>query len=439
MILINNIRRKLFWLVDFLNGADVYKNYKEIKFLFENYFFPDAIKMRQTYLEGILNFARKNVPYYRQFSKRSFLEDFPVINKNIIRDNQNLFFTDGFKLKKFHKVTTSGSTGAPLTIWQDRKKRIRHTAENIYFSELAGYIIGTRLYYLRVWNRVNKKSFFESLLQNIVMVDASDLSERNFELFLKEIERDSKTKSILAFSSTFEALAQYIVRTSRKIRTKVNCLLTISETLPEGARNILKEAFQCPVISRYSNMENGFLAQQCGDESGEYHVNTTGFHIELLHPEKDEPVQEGEAGRIIVTDLFNYAMPIIRYDTGDIAILSEKSACGRFGPVFVSVEGRRVDYIYNTEGKLLSPHVITNTMWEYSSEIKQFQFIQNGKNDYILKLNCRDSYFTRENELLSDVKKFLGADAKIKFEYINEIPQLASGKRKKIINNLLQK
>jgi len=207
MILINNIRRKLFWLVDFLNGADVYKNYKEIKFLFENYFFPDAIKMRQTYLEGILNFARKNVPYYRQFSKGSFLEDFPVINKNIIRDNQNLFFTDGFKLKKFHKVTTSGSTGAPLTIWQDRKKRIRHTAENIYFFELAGYIIGTRLYYLRVWNRVNNKSFFESLLQNIVMVDASDLSERNFELFLKEIERDSKTKSILAFSSTFEALA----------------------------------------------------------------------------------------------------------------------------------------------------------------------------------------------------------------------------------------
>lgn len=428
-------RVHIFWLTDLVRRGAVRHHYNEIKSIIENPETTSVREKRQSYLNNTLYHAVLQVPFYRNFSGFVSLQDFPVINKSILRERQESFFAEGFLRDNLHKVTTSGSTGAPLTVWQDRTKRARHTAENIFFSELAGFPLGSRLYYLRVWNEINRKSFLQGLSQNIVMQDAGDLSDQSLESFIRKLEKDNSTKSVLAFSSTFEALAMYLARRQEKINTRVNCLITISETLPKGARAVLKDAFRCPVISRYSNMENGFLAQQCGDESGEYHINTSGFHIELLHPDKDEPLAEGEAGRVVVTDLFNFAMPVIRYDTGDLAVFSSKSACGRPGPVFSSVEGRRVDFIYDTSGNLLSPHVITNTMWKYSGEVRQFQFIQNGRYDYVLKLNLTGTSPAREAQLKDDLTKYLGSNAVISLEYVEEIPLLASGKRKKIVNN----
>jgi phenylacetate-CoA ligase len=154
-----------------------------------------------------------------------------------------------------------------------------------------------------------------------------------------------------------------------------------------------------------------------------------------LHPDRDEPVNPGETGRIVVTDLFNYAMPLIRYDTGDMAVLSEQSVCGASGLVFTKVEGRRVDFIYDTTGNLLSPHVITNTMWKYAEVVKQFQFVQMAQNGYRINLNCGNNKFGQIDTLLSDLKSFVGKDANIEIVFVDDIPALASGKRKKIVNN----
>lgn len=438
MNLSESLRADFFWVLDFVKGNRVKRNLNETSSILANPNLPETRALIESNLDQLLKHASATVPFYKKFHGFNSLKDFPVINKNIIRDNQRDFLSVNFFAKKLHKVTTSGSTGAPLTVWQDKIKRYRHVAENIYFSEIAGYKLGTRLYYLRVWNEINRKSLINRLTQNIIPIDVSDLSERNLEKILSQIENDKSQKTVLAFSSTFEAIAQHLVKNSRRISAGVNSLITISESLPEGARKVLKLSFGCPVISRYSNMENGFIAQQCCDECGEYHINVAGFYVELLHPDKDEPVNDFEKGRIVVTDLFNYAMPLIRYDTGDIGIKSEKSVCGIPGPVFLSVEGRRVDFIYDTKGRLLSPHVITNTMWRYASVIRQFQFIQNGKNEYVIRLNCGGSDFKERESLLNSMKYFLGENASISIEIVNEIPSLVSGKRKKIVNNYNQ-
>ena len=92
-----------------------------------------------------------------------------------------------------------------------------------------------------------------------------------------------------------------------------------------------------------------------------------------------------------------------------------------------------MDAIYNTKGDLLSSFVITNGMWNYS-ELLQYQFIQRGSKEYTFKLNI-DGYFTRENKLVNEFKSYLGIDAKINIEYVDEIPLLSSGKRRKVINS----
>jgi phenylacetate-CoA ligase len=141
-------------------------------------------------------------------------------------------------------------------------------------------------------------------------------------------------------------------------------------------------------------------------------------------------VKNGMSGRIVITDYFNKAMPLIRYDTGDIGIVNidEES----YELVLKKVEGRKMDMVFNTSGNLVSSFTITNNMWFYP-EIKQYQFIQLTLESYKFKLNT-DQRFNREAELINEFKKHFGSDADITIEYVHEIPLLNSGKRRKVIN-----
>lgn len=436
MLLIEKARNQAFWIKDRITGGRARKHFKEIKFLSENCGGAKANELHVKYLTQLLDHAVSTTEYYSRLKNYNSLSDFPVVDKSIVRSDFDKFLSDAFEHQELKKATTSGSTGAPFTVFKDKNKVLRHHTENIYFSGQLGYQLGTRLYYLRVWNQINRKSPMLGWLQNIIMQDASDLSDKNFDDLISELRLDKSTKSILAFASTLEAFSMYLSRKNNRLRdVNVSSIISISETLPEGAKEILKNTFSCPVVCRYSNIENGFLAQQCIAENNEYHLNLASFHFEILHPDRDEAVKPGEIGRVVVTDLFNYALPLIRYNTGDMAILAEKSACGFPGPVFTKVEGRRVDFIYSTTDTILSPHVITNTMWKYASVVRQFQFIQNSRDQFQIKLNCGNNKFEQSEALVSDLKAFVGEDAKIEVQFVDDIPMLSSGKRKKIINN----
>jgi len=133
---------------------------------------------------------------------------------------------------------------------------------------------------------------------------------------------------------------------------------------------------------------------------------------------------------VVVTDLFNYSMPMIRYDTGDIACFENNKDNI---PAFKKVEGRKVDVVYNTKGELLSLHVIGSLMAKYS-DLKQFQFIQEGKTDYVIRLNTAVE-FQSVSQLVRECKACLGENSHIQVAYLDEIPLLASGKRREVVNN----
>ncbi len=139
-------------------------------------------------------------------------------------------------------------------------------------------------------------------------------------------------------------------------------------------------------------------------------------------------------GRIVVTDMFNRAMPMIRNDTGDLGILGKSEKDRRINQVFKKVEGRKMDAIYDVKGEVVSSFTITNSMWKYS-ELAQYRFIQISTNKYKFKLNSLEK-FRRENELVEEFKGYLGNDVEIKVEYIDEIPLLSNGKRKKVLNKM---
>lgn len=125
-------------------------------------------------------------------------------------------------------------------------------------------------------------------------------------------------------------------------------------------------------------------------------------------------------------------MPMIRYDTGDLAAIETIEINGRRKKCLTQFSGRKVDVIFDTSGNSISPHLITNEMWSFT-DIKQFQLIQKSEKDYLLKLNA-DKDFSRDFEIDRALTQHLGEDAVITIEKVDEIPVLSSGKRRYIVN-----
>lgn len=378
-------------------------------------------------LARLLKTTTESVDAYKGYKKITDLSQFPVINKNILREKLESHLSSKYDRARLVKTTTSGSTGTPFTIYFNADKIKRHRAALMYWNEKAGAPLGKRLYYLRVWNNINRKNRLAQLIENIIPIEVSHFTKKSCDALLSKIKNYNGNVAILGFSSALAELNKQAMQES--IPHNIGGIIAMSEHLPETVRLDIQKKFGCPVYARYSNMENGFIAQQF-DDSGEYLINTADFIVEILRLDSDEPAKDGELGRIVVTDLYNYAMPFIRYDTGDLGTIKRKDD-GRL--VLTSVEGRKVDVICDTTGVPVSSHIITNTLWAYQ-EISQFQFIQKGAIEYAFRLNLKGSNFSREKELSEIIKTYLGDDAIISYEYVDEIPVLSSGKRRYIIN-----
>lgn len=435
---IEKLRKTSFWMIDFLKGGKIKHHYNDIKFILENYDSPESVDKRAFHLISLLKHATETTPFYNDFKDFKSLSDFPVINKIIIREKFNDLQSEKFKNKSNHIVQTSGSSGIISTTLQDVNKRKRNTADTIYFKKQAGFEVGNRLYYIRKWFKMHTKNPLITWLRNIIMVDVSKFSEKYLADLIKNLKKDKSTKVMLGYSSAYRDICKYLNSiNSGPVDTNISCIIAMSEALSDYTKQSLEKYFNAPVISRYSNLENGILSMQLPNQGNSFHINWASYHIELLHPEHDTPVEYGVLGRVVITDLFNYCMPIIRYDTGDLAIMTNDNKYFNKAPAFTKVEGRKMDILYDTKGNVQSPFIVFHM--ESFPEIKQFQIIQESERTYILKLNVDDN-FSAEPELIRIYKNYFGEDADIKINYVNEIPQLSSGKRRLTVNNyLLQK
>lgn len=353
---------------------------------------------------------------------------FPVLDKGMILEKyEEHIARDGFE-KPTHISSTSGSTGTPFAVIQDYYKRKRTIADLKVFGELCDYPSHERMVFFRVLNsKLHRTPEIEDK-ENIYYIDSSDLGERHLGKMVEAVI-EKKPRIVFSYSSTLVELGKYIL--SHKISSEnftMHCVLTGGEGISVENRKMLEKAFGCRVYRRYSDMELGILGQDMGDGSS-YLLNWGSYYFECLKVDSDEPVEEGEAGRIVVTDLFNKAFPLIRYDTGDLGILEHKA--GEF-PYLKEIYGRSRDCVYTVDGILISPAKVSVTMWG-TENVKQWQFIQEDWNEYVMKLNCSGP--VDEGNIIEKFKNILGYEANIRIIYTDEIPVQASNKRRAVICN----
>lgn len=430
----HKLRHRLFWLIDAVKGSPVKKHLEQMDQMF-HLPFDELQKKNKPHLENLLKTAVSHTEFYQTCKGITSLEDFPVVNKNSIRQNfDKINLPESVSGKRF-SVSTSGSTGTPFQIYQSQGKKIRNTADTLYFAKRSGFSVGYRLLYLRLWSAYYKKPKLLARLQNIDQLDVEEIDDAFLKDFFTQLVNDGQPKGWLGYPSGFLKICKFL---DKHEYTPMACLMksiiTMSEPLDTYVRDTMAYYFNCPVVSRYSNVENGILAQQMIGKDN-FTLNWASYHVELLRMDSDEPAKVGEPGRIVVTDLFNLATPMIRYDTGDVAVMQ----IGDNGfPEFVFVQGRIKDTLTNTKGEIVSPYIFYNNLYKYP-ELLQVQLVQKANKRYVFKLNCEDDVFEREKEFVGFFKEYLGEDAMVSTEYVDEIPLLKSGKRRLIVNETLAK
>ena len=420
------MRNRGFWTIDWLKGRTVRKHYIDIKNTMQR---KENVNKARESLQSLLTHATQNCSFYAPFANTP-ISEFPIIDKDLIRSRHSEFLAKPFVTAKLHRMSTSGSTGTPFSVVQNYEKRSRVLAEIVYFGELCGYTIGQRYAYIRSWNSQTRKSPLESFLQNLIAIDTSRLDEESLETMRSLLKRDKRLSCILGYASSLDLLAQHLLEKGETPESfkRMKVVISGSEILSDKARRNLKRVFGCNVVSRYSNQENGLIAQEVSDNV--FLINRASYYLEFLKPNSNEHARPGELSRIVLTDLFNYAMPMIRYDTGDLAIFDEHPDYGR---VITSIEGRVRDFFYDTQDRLLSPSAITVQMWKFD-RLRQFQFIQDGRAKYLLKVNGARGVY-EDDDFIEVIENIVGKKANITIEHVDGIPQLQSGKFRQVICN----
>jgi len=254
--------------------------------------------------------------------------------------------------------------------------------------------------------------------------------------FAEQVQRQHP-RILFGYASSLLWFAQF-ARKQPNLTIKFDGVISSAEVLPEAARLVIEETFNCKVFNRYGTKELGGIACECEVQNG-LHVSAENNLVEIL--KNGNTSGPGEAGSVIVTNLNNWGMPFIRYSIGDEATWDDgnECICGRSSPRLKSVEGRIVEKFITRDGR---------ASWAgfagegYSSllaqpSIKQFQIIQESLDTITIRLvkegEIPPSILQR---LAATFQEAFGEDISVEFEFPDHISVLPSGKHQYAISNI---
>ncbi len=373
-------------------------------------------------LNDILTYAVTFSDYYRQYKDFKSLSDFPIVNKETLKQHWDEIAVKQYNDYPDNRIKyTSGSTGTPFRMVMDRYKHCRWIAANKVFRANVGVRSHEKTLFISGTVADKNIPMERQERDNVFYLDFKYLSDDYLNELIVDLA-NKNFKSLTAMASVLDKIARYVLSgNAPKFEGNLIAIFSVSETLKESTRKTISEYFGCPVYVLYANEENGVLAVEDGSGNG-YRANTADFYFEVLSMDSDTPAKDGEEGRLVITDFFNKAFPVIRYENGDIVVKKTLDD----GRVYITeIIGRKTDTLYTTDGKMV--HYFNSISFlEPFMDIKQFQLIQEDYHNFTWILNTENHGY--EEMIVRECKKLFGEDSNWRFEYVDEIPKLRSGK-----------
>jgi phenylacetate-CoA ligase len=418
------------------------------RFLAASQWFP-RLKLEQYQTERLkllLNHAYKNVPYYTEIFIRNKLtpDDFnsirdlrklPLLTKEDIIKNMDKLISRKIDKKYLFSISTSGTTGTPMRFYRDR--RYEHTHFAFYQRMLAS--LGISIYrrgviiWLRpfVLNDISDKYLY--------LAHAKQLTLATFHKGLPcweeklEFIRKFKPAYIRAGSSVLYDFACYLKE--HNINDIVfECVFSSFENLFPHQRQLIEEQFKCKVYNYYVSQERVVSTFECLRQDG-MHIDMERGVAEIID-DNGELLPDGKSGRIIATPLHIFAMPLIRYDTGDIGSVSEAPCpCGRGLPLLQSFDGR-ISEVIRYKDKLMCPSAFSAVLCKFPN-IKECQFVQEKETEVVMNIVRRDGFSEDDaKRLIEYLHSLIDEGLGIKLNFVDHIPRTKMGKFQLVISKL---
>ncbi len=394
-------------------------------------------------LKRLIAHCWDHVPYYRARWAQLGIRDardvanvqdyarLPMLTKQDVRDNfaqlRSAVHGDTLLYK-----TTGGSTGEPLTIGYTRESYERRNAVMLRGYSWAGARLGSRALYLWGVAPLGIKERMHHAFFNRRMLDVFTMSDANMAEYALEIDRH-QPEVIVSYVASVVRLAQWLLDNGRTVHSP-KAVLCAAEPLFEYQRKIIEQAFGCPAFNTYGCREFMLIASECELRDG-LHINADHLRVELGEQIFDSS-QVGIPRQVVVTDLHNYGMPLMRYVNGDMATGRDRPcSCGRGLPMLEKVEGRSMDALRTPQGHYVG-EFLEHLMFE-TPGIARFQAVQ-GQLDLIEISIVRQAHFREDSleKIHTAMREAFGSALELRFTYVSEIPLTASGKLRVAISTL---
>lgn len=389
-------------------------------------------------LKAVVKHAYQNVPYYHEsFKKIGFRPDdlkslndlgkIPVLLRSDLRlKNDDLVSRDA-KRSRLMIRRTSGTTSTPVRVYRTNMDVAWSLAAELRGFSWAGFEMGSKLVYLRLFNPhgdqlAGLKSRFRRFVVRWRLLGGYDLSTKTMSSFCAR-NRNFKPDYVMGGAGPVNIFASFL-QGNPQFSICLKGVFTYAETLLPHYRRTIEEVFKCRVYDWYGSTEIDSIAHQCGHHQG-HHVTDENVVVEI---EKDgEVASPGEEGRVLLTNLNGFGMPLIRYDIGDLGrTLDDECSCGRELSLFSPV-GRNYEYFVHSDGTFTFFRDL-RTVFE-DLPIEDFQIVQESPDEITIRIVKKEGFTDNHIDFIRKNSTFtMSQTAKVKVEVINSVPLVSFGK-----------
>lgn len=445
-----SIAKAISWSIQFASGrGDLVERLRTLE---ESQWFSqdDLRELSFRKLERLLIHAFETVPYYRTLMARHGFDPYklqdandvrrlPVLTREDLELNYEALKSSRIGEYYAHESCSSGSTGRPARFMQDFNHDLWSRAHQLRTYRWCGdwkvgqkfaLVWGSPVY----WDRQTVYRKIEAHFTNRIELNCNTVGPRNLLAMARRLERFDPH-----LISGYSTALYLITETARQNGIRFPSLRALqpnAEPTYDNMADAMTSYFGVPVYDKYGSTETNILAHQSPANRDLMCIQSENAHVEFVR-ENGEACAVGEKGKLVVTTLNNYSMPLIRYATSDVAApLAGSCPSGRGFPLMTKVRGRQYDRILTSNGDAIHPQIFSNLFSNFTS-VAWFQVVQNNLEELEIALMMRER---PDLALEAKIKRMInlrtGTQFWIKFTYIENPPSSATGKHKICVNNL---
>jgi len=399
---------------------------------------PERIaELQRTFLRDLLRHAAARVPYYRDVFRRlgaqpddfgtfADLRGFPVLTKEVVRDRGRDLIAEGHE--GLRAWATSGSTGVPLRGYFDRHEDDWRQAAERRRMRWWGEDIGSRVAHLSTDHYSRSYVWKRRVLLNAGHFDCTDLSTPALSRLYRDLVR-FRPEALRGRPGTLAHVARFVLDRDAGRALGLRAVWSLAEVLYPDQRALIARAFGCPVVDAYGSSENGLIAVECPE--GRMHILAENLYLESRAVADGEEIPE-----ILVTNLHNQGMPLIRYAIGDLgAPIAERCPCGRGLPLLALAGGRTADVVVLPGGRVLDSTALVGVMEHLPRPARQFRIVQEDLDRFtiLLAMDPTEEIAMVVARLFSQV---LGFRPRIDVRIVDSIPAEPTRKLRRFVSRV---